>query len=155
VAIVVSLATLMYQSNHPLLYQLGRKPGTDIFRPIGEHPDDETFSELLILRTEGRMTFASAPQVASQMKALRSESSHRIVLIDLGAVPDIEYTALQMLINAEEKMRQQDSVILWLCHLNPLVLKAIRRSSLGKTLGDERLFFNVAQAVEKFEQMRV
>jgi anti-anti-sigma regulatory factor len=89
------------------------------------------------------------------MKALRSESSHRIILIDLGAVPDIEYTALQMLINAEEKMRQQDGVILWLCHLNPLVLKVILRSSLGKTLGDERLFFNVAQAVEKYEQMRV
>jgi SulP family sulfate permease len=155
VAIVISLATLMYQANHPLLYQLGRKSGTDIFRPIGDHPDDETFPELLILRTEGRMTFASAPQVASQMKALRSESSHRIILLDLGAVPDIEYTALRMLIDSEEKMRLQDGVMLWLCHLNPQVLKAIRRSSLGKTLGDERLFFNVAQAVEKFEQMRV
>jgi high affinity sulfate transporter 1 len=154
VAIAISLLTLLYQSNHPLVYQLGRKPGTDVFRPLGAHPGDETFPGLLILRTEGRMTFASAPQVADQIQALLAESSPRIFLLDLGAVPDIEYTALQMLTDAEEKRRQQEGMILWLAHLNPEVLKVIRRSSLGKTLGDERLFFNVEQAVEQFERIK-
>jgi sulfate permease, SulP family len=155
VAIAVSLMTLLYQANHPLLYQLGRKPGTDVFRPLGEHPGDETFPGLSILRTEGRLTFASAPQVAHQMQVLISESLPRIILLDLSAVPDIEYTALQMLIDFEEKIRQQDGVLLWLARLNPEVLKVIRRSSLGKTLGEERLFFNVALAIEKFERMRI
>jgi len=154
VAIVVSLLTLLYQANHPPLYQLGRKPGTDVFRPLGEHPGDQTFSGLLILRTEGRMTFASAPQVANQLQSQVTESSPQIVLLDLSAVPDIEYTALQMLIDFEEKMRQQEGVLLWLAHLNPEVLKVIRRSALGKILGEDRLFFNVAQAVGQFEQMR-
>jgi MFS superfamily sulfate permease-like transporter len=114
VAIVVSLLTLLYQANHPMLYELGRKPGTDVFRPRGEHPGDQTFPGLLILRTEGRMTFASAPQVASQMKALLAETPHRVILLDFSAVPDIEYTALQMLIDFEEKLRQQEGVQLWL-----------------------------------------
>lgn len=154
VAIVVSMLTLVYQANHPLVYELGRKPGTDVFRPLGEHPGDETFPGLLILRPEGRMTFASAPQIANQMKALLAAASPRVVLLDCSAVPDIEYTALQMLIDFEEKLRQQDGAQLWLARLNPQVLKTIRRSSLGTALGEERLFFKVANAVEKFEQIR-
>jgi MFS superfamily sulfate permease-like transporter len=154
VAIVVSLLTLLYQANHPLLYQLGRKPGTDVFRPLREHPGDETFPGLLILRTEGRMTFASAPQVGAQMQAMRVESSPRVILLDLSGVPDIEYTALQMLIDFEERLRQQDGILLWLARLNPQVLALIRRSSLGKTLGEERLFFKVTEAVDQFERMQ-
>ncbi len=152
VAIVISLLTLIYQANHPLLYPIGRKPGTDIFRPLNDHPTDETLPGLLILRTEGRLTFASAPQVANQMRMfINTNNPPRIVLLDLSAVPDIEYTALKMLIDAEEKMRQQHGISLWLSRLNPEALRVIRRSSLGKTLGDDRLFFNIAQAVAHFE----
>jgi len=153
-AIAISLLTLFYQANHPLVYELGRKPGTDVFRPLADHPDDETLPGLLILRTEGRLTFASAPQVADRMQALVSAAAPQVLVFDLGAVPDIEYTALQMLIEAEEKGRLQDGIVLWLAHLNPEVLRVIRRSSLGKTLGEDRLFFNVAQAVEHFERSR-
>src|SRR5208337_1418096 len=43
VAVGISLLTLFYQANHPLVYAVGRKPGTKIFRPLlGEHPGDET-----------------------------------------------------------------------------------------------------------------
>ena len=136
------------------MYELGRKPGTDIFRPLADHPDDETLPGLMILRTEGRLTFASAPQVADRMQALVAAAAPQVLVFDLGAVPDIEYTALQMLIEAEEKRRIQDGIVLWLAHLNPEVLRVIRRSSLGKTLGEDRLFFNVAQAVEQFERSR-
>jgi anti-anti-sigma regulatory factor len=88
------------------------------------------------------------------MQALVAAAAPQVLVFDLGAVPDIEYTALQMLIEAEEKGRIQDGISLWLAHLNPEVLRVIRRSSLGKTLGEDRLFFNVAQAVEQFERSR-
>ncbi len=153
VAIIVSLLTLIYQANHPPLYQLGRKPSTKVFRPIVEHPGDETFPGLLILRTEGRMTFASAPQISDKLQVMRAESSPHILLLDFSAVPDIEYTALQMLIDFEAKIREQEGTLLWLAGLSPKALKVIRRSALGKTLGRDRLFFNVEQAVEQFEHM--
>ncbi len=153
VAIIVSLLTLIYQANHPPLYQLGRKPSNKVFRPIVEHPGDETFPGLLILRTEGRMTFASAPQISDKLQVMRAESSPHILLLDFSAVPDIEYTALQMLIDFEAKIHEQEGTLLWLAGLSPKALKVIRRSALGKTLGRDRLFFNVEQAVEQFEHM--
>src|SRR5262245_9887196 len=49
VAIVVSLVALAYQTADPPVRVLGRKPGTDVFRPRSkEHPEDETFPGLLM-----------------------------------------------------------------------------------------------------------
>ena len=61
VAIIVSLFALAYQVADPPVYILGRKRGTNVFRPRSkENPDDEEFPGLLILRVEGRVFFANA-----------------------------------------------------------------------------------------------
>ena len=55
VAIVSSLVALAAQVADPPVYVLGRKPGTNVFRPRSkEHPQDETYPGLLLLRLEGR-----------------------------------------------------------------------------------------------------
>ncbi|MBC8252859.1 MAG: sodium-independent anion transporter, partial [Ardenticatenia bacterium] len=131
---------------------LGRKPGTDVFRPLEDHPDDETFHGLLMVRTEGRMHFASAPRVGEKLRALLGEAQPRVLVLDCSAIPGIEYTALQALSEFEERLREQD-VTLWLAGLNPEPLETIRRSPLGATLGNERMHFNVEQAVEAHQAM--
>ena len=151
VAVVVSLLALTYESNHPRVYALGRKVGTDVFRPLStEHADDETFPGLLILRTEGRVYFANAQRIGDKMWPMLREGNPRVLLIDCAAIPDIEYTAIKMLADAEEKLREE-GVSLWLAGLNPEALRVIQRSPLGKVLGCERMFFNIQQAVEKHQ----
>ena len=44
-----------------------------------------------------------------------------------------------------------EGVELWLAGLNPEVLTCVRNSKLGERLGGERMFFNVAGAVERYE----
>jgi hypothetical protein len=39
----------------------------------------------------------------------------------------------------------------WLAGCNPEVLEVLRNSKLGQRLGRERMFFNVAGAVERYE----
>lgn len=152
VAVIASLLNLIHQANHPPVYPLGRKPGTDVFRPLSaDHPEDETFPGLLIARTEGRMHFASAPRTGDKLRALINEAQPRVMVLDCSAIPDIEYTALEMLAGLEEKLREQ-GITLWLAALNPEPLKIIERSALGITLGHERMFFNLEQAVEVYEK---
>ena len=152
VAVAISLLTLLYQANHPLVYAVRRKPGTDVFRPeSGDHPDDETIPGLLIVRTEGRMTFASAPQVRQRLRALVEEAKPEVVILECSAIPDFEYTALQALIEAERKLRE-GGVALWLTALNPQALNVVERSSLGQALGSGRMFFNLREAVTAFEK---
>jgi len=150
VAVAISVMTVMYAANHPPIYALGRKPGTNFFRPLStEHPGDVTFPGLLIVRTEGMMTFASAPRIKDRLWALIQGAKPRVLLVDFSAVPNIEYTALKRLGDLEEKLRE-GGITLWLAALNPKALNVLKRSSVFTTLGYERMFFNVEQAVERY-----
>jgi SulP family sulfate permease len=150
VAIVVSLVALAYQTADPPVRELGRKPGTDVFRPCSkEHPEDETFPGLLMIQLEGRVFFANAERVGEKIKALANEVKPRVVALDLSGVPDLEYTALKMLIEGEKRQRER-GVSVWLVGLNPEVLSVIQRSSLGGVLGRERMHFNLELAVTKY-----
>jgi high affinity sulfate transporter 1 len=147
VAVAVSLLALVYHSNHPPVYVLARKPGTNVFRPVSpEHPDDEVLPGLLIVRTEGRIHFANAQRVGDKLWPMIHEMKPNVVLLDCSAVPDIEYTALRMLTDAERKLRES-GIALWLASLNPEALDVINKAPLGKVLGRERMFFNLEQAI--------
>jgi len=151
VAIVLSLVGLAYQVADPPVYVLGRKPGTNVFRPrTKEHPEDETFPGLLVLRPEGRIFFANAEYIAEKMRHLADEAKPRVVAIDLSSVPDLEYTALRALVEGEKRQRER-GVRLWLVGLNPGVLQVIQKSPLGEVLGREELHFNLEAAVAKFQ----
>lgn len=152
VAIVVSLVALAFQTADPPVRELGRKPGTNVFRPRSkEHPEDETFPGLLIIQLEGRVFFVNAERIGEKMKALgdKMEPKPKVVALDLSGVPDLEYTALKMLIEAEKRERQR-GVSVWLVGLNPDVLSVIKRSPLGDVLGRERMHFNLELAVAKY-----
>jgi sulfate permease, SulP family len=150
-AIAVSLLALAYQNSDPPVYELRRKPGTNIFRPRSpEHTEDETFPGLLLLRVEGRVFFANVGQIGQKMNSLADEAKPRVVAMDLSAVIDLEYTALKMLTAAVERQRQQ-GVSLWLVGLNPGVLQVVQRSTLSHLLGLDALQFNLELAVAKYQ----
>ncbi|MGY4827635.1 SulP family inorganic anion transporter [Sphaerotilaceae bacterium SBD11-9] len=151
VAIVVSLLALAYQASDPPVHVLGRKLGTNVFRPLSEEKDNnETFAGLLMLRPEGRIFFVNAERLGQKMRRLIDDASPRVVILHLRSVVDLEYTALKMLIAAEKRMRDE-GVALWLVGLNPGVLEMVRRSSLGDTLGRERMYFNLEQALAAYQ----
>ena len=151
VAIVLSLIGLALQTAHPPVFIIGRKRGADVLRPLSaEHPDDETFEGLLILRPEGRLYFANAQNVGERIRALIAEHKPRVVVLDLSRVPDIEYSALQML----QEGARRTSVTFWLVDCNPHVLDMVRRSGLDQELGPDRLLFNVRTAIEHYRHLQ-
>jgi high affinity sulfate transporter 1 len=153
VAILASLLGLAYQLATPPVYVLGRKPGTNVFRPLSkEYPGDETFPGLLLLRLEGRIFFANAEIIGQKMRQLVEQSKPKIVAIDFSNVPDLEYTALKMLTEGEKKQRER-GVSVWLVGLNSQVMSVVQRSSLGRVLGPVRMHFNLELAVQKYEAL--
>ena len=149
-AIAISVLTMFYVANHPPIYAVGRKRGTDVFRLLSpEHPEDETFPGLLIVRAEGALTFASAPNLGEGMWALINKAKPRVLLIDCSAIPNIEYTALKLLIDFENKLHD-NGITMWLAALNPRALDMVRRSGLFAKLGRERMFHNLEQAANEY-----
>jgi sulfate permease, SulP family len=150
VAVLVSMLSIVQQTANPSVYILGRKPGTNVFRPISKKsPQDETFPGLLILRPEGRIFFMNAQRTGDKIMGHVEKVKPKVVALDFSRVPDLEYTALKMLIEGEEKQRKR-GLTMWLVGLNPNVLHMVKRSSLGETLGRERMFFNLETAVTHY-----
>lgn len=153
VAIVVSLFALAYQVADPPVYILGRKRGTNIFRPRSkENPEDEEFPGLLLLRVEGRVFFANAGQITNKIKPLIEQYQPMVVAIDMSAVPDLEYSALKTLTERERRNREQ-GIRLWLVGMNPQVLAMVRKSQLGTALGNDGMQFNLEITVAKYHAM--
>ena len=150
VAVVLSLLALSIHGSRRPVFVLGRKPGTDVFRPrTKEHPEDEAFPGLLMIKTEGMIHFANAQRIGDLVWPLIAEHEPRVVVLDCSAIPDLEYTALKMLNEAEKKM-QQLGISLWLAGLNPEPLQLIQKSELGRRLGRARMHFNIEQALRSF-----
>ena len=153
-AILVSFIALAEQTASPPVYVLGRKPGSHVFRPrSSRHAEDESFPGLLLLRVDGRLFFLNAEKVAEKMQPLIRAAQPHVVVIDLAGVFDLEYTALTMLIESEQRLRDR-GVQLWLAGLTPEVHKVVERSSLGDTLGRERLLADLELAVQRFLSAR-
>jgi high affinity sulfate transporter 1 len=154
VAIIVSTIGLAGQAAHPRVYVIGRKRGADVLRPLSpEHPDDETFEGLLILRPEGRLFFANAQSVADQVNALVAQYQPRVVALDMSRVPDLEYSALRMLMDGDKRAADRGAVF-WLVALNPGVLEVVRNAGFDRQLGPGRLLFNARAAIERYQAMQ-
>ncbi len=154
VAIIVSLIGLASQTAQPRVSVIGRKRGADVLRPLSpEHPDDETFDGLLIVRPEGRIFFVNAQSVAEQLNALVTQFKPTVLALDLSRVPDIEYSALQMLVEGEKRTTERGAT-LWLVGLNPGVLETVRNAGLAERLGRERMLFNARAAIERYQALQ-
>jgi high affinity sulfate transporter 1 len=154
VAIIVSLISLANQTAHPRVSVIGRKRGTDVLRPLSpEHPDDETFPGLLILRPEGRLFFLNAQNVGDQIRAQFEQYHPRVLVLDLSGVNDLEYSALQMLIESEQRVAEA-GIERWLVGLNPGVLEMVRRAGLDQRLGRERMLFDAREAIARYQTLQ-
>src|SRR3954468_3211941 len=117
-----------------------------------EHPDDETFEGLLILRPEGRLFFVNAQAVSDRIAALVERHEPRVLALDLSRVPDIEYSALKMLQERAAGASPQGPTV-WLVGLNPGVLEVVRSAGLDGQLGPDRLLFNARAAIARYREL--
>ena len=154
VAIIASMIGLASQSANPRVSVIGRKRGADVLRPLSpEHPDDETFEGLLIVRPEGRLFFLNAQAVADRISTLVAQYKPRVLALDMSRVPDLEYSALQILIQ-REKSTTESGVVCWLVGLNPEVLATVRNTELNERLGRERMLFNARDAIQRYQALQ-
>ena len=153
-AIILSLVGLASQTANPRVSVIARKRGADVLRPLSpENPDDETFEGLLIVRPEGRLYFVNAQNVVEQIDALVTQHNPRVLALDMSRVPDIEYSALQALMEGEQRATERGAM-LWLVGLNPDVLKVVQNSGLAERLGRDRMLFNARAAIERYKALQ-
>jgi SulP family sulfate permease len=145
-AVVLSMLTLLVQANRPRISVLARRRGSEDFVPVDPALDGETIAGLRIVRPEGSIYFANADHVHDALLALASEP---ILVVDARAVPDLEYTGLEMLRTLRRDLEQR-GVELWIAGLNPRPRQMLEASAAEEQV---RIFATLRDAVEAHEAL--
>jgi sulfate permease, SulP family len=148
IGIGLSLLWLISVATRPPMPLLGREPGTQVFRELEEHPADEQFPGVVVLRLDGGLFFATSDALEDRVRevALSTPDITGIVL-DCEGIDFIDSQGSAKMGEILELTRQA-GVTLRLARVKPAVLEVLRRDGFLNRIGEDRTHGNVYRAVE-------
>jgi sulfate permease, SulP family len=150
IAVLLSLLLLLRRIKTPSTVILGRVPGKDVFRNIENYTGAKTYPGLLILRFDGLLFFANAPNFRDRVKSLVADDpTVRMVLVDFESVSDIDTTALDMLKNLQCELARSN-VDLRFSRVNKEVREFIRKAGLVEAIGADHFYISVRDGVDAY-----
>jgi anti-anti-sigma factor len=127
---------------------LGREPGTQVYRDLIENPDDERPTDLVVVRLDGGLFFATSDALEDRVRTLVQESPGLTgVVIDLEGVNFIDSQGSAKLDDILV-LCQQAGLTLRLARVKPAVRAVLEREHLLERLGADHVHGNVHRAVE-------
>jgi SulP family sulfate permease len=147
IGIGLSLIWLIFVATHPPMPVLAREPGTQVFRELDEHPGDEQFAGVTVLRLDGGLFFATADALEDRVRevALSAPGSTAIVL-DCGGMDFIDSQGSAKMSEILNLTRQA-GVTLRLARLKPPVREVLDRDGILGRIGDDKIHGNIDHAV--------
>jgi anti-anti-sigma factor len=149
IGVALSLGWLVFVATRPPMPLLGREAGTQVFRDLDEHPGDETFPGIAVLRLDGGLFFATAEAVEDRVRALAEDGGtrRRALVLDLEGVNFIDSQGAAKLTELH-RLTEADGVTLRLARLKPHVLALLRADGVVDRIGADHIHGNVHRAVE-------
>jgi anti-anti-sigma factor len=147
IGVALSLVWLVYMAATPAMPVLGRKPGSQVFRSVAEHPDSETYPGLLVMRFDAALHFGSSDALADRLRELAAEAETRYhtAVIDFEGVNFIDSQGSATMADIIELAEAYGAEIR-LTRVKPGVLALLRRDGVIDRLGEDRIYGNVYEA---------
>ena len=148
IGIGLSLIWLISVATRPRMPVLGREPGTKVYRDLADHPGDEQFPGIVVLRLDGGLFFATSDALEDRIRevALSSPKITGIVL-DCEGMDFIDSQGSAKMREIFE-VTQQAGLTLRLARLKLAVRQMLARDGVLELLGEEHTHGNVDHAVE-------
>jgi len=146
VGIALSLVWLVSVVTHPRMSDLGRERGTQVFRDLEEHPDDETFPGIVLLRMDGGLFFATADGLVERIRETLLRSDVDGIVLHLAGVNFIDAQGAAAVSEIIQMAKDAD-VQLRLAAVRPPVRRLLQREGALERLGSDRIHGNVHRAV--------
>jgi sulfate permease, SulP family len=145
IGVALSLLWLIYVATRPNLPELGREPGTQVFRDLVENPDDETFEGIVVLRLDAGLFFATAEALEDRVRE-RLAGTHALV-IDLEGVNFIDSQGAAKLAELHVLTSGAD-ISLRLARVKPHVRGVLEADGIVALIGRDHIHGSVHQAVD-------
>ncbi len=148
-----SLLGFVLRTTRPHTAVLGRLPGTEVYRNVLRYPDAVTVPGVVIVRLDAPLYFANAAHLTAQVRRLIDDQAARAAVLDMGAVHEIDISALASLRELAGALRDRD-IALYLADVKGPARDLLCRAGLPRTLGPGRFTLTVHEAVARIQAPR-
>jgi MFS superfamily sulfate permease-like transporter len=139
IAVIASLAVLVWRVSEPRMTFLGRAKGGLESVDLRSSPEAEV-PGLLIVRPEEMLFFANAASVRDGiLAAVETEPHPSVVLLDLGLTPEVDVPVVEAIDDLHARLAA-DGIELWLSRLRPATSDLLARAGTLERIGAERIY---------------
>lgn len=149
IGVLLSLAWIIFQASYPHSAELGRIPGTNIFRNVRRFKDLEVDEDTLIFRFDAPLFFANIDRFRDQLLDHTNSKKPKIktVIVDMESINTIDTSAMEVFKDLILELRDED-VLLLVAEIKGPVRDKLVRSGLSKIIGEENFFITVDDAMD-------
>jgi sulfate permease, SulP family len=150
IAVMLSLAVILYQASRPYIAHLGLLPGKPkSYGDLSRHPRARAVPEVLILRPEVPLTFVNSgvakDQIVAAVRAARPQPT--VLVLDLSATADLDIATIDTFVELLAFLRDM-GITLRLAQVRGTVRDRMRRSGLMASVGEVNVYLALVAAVE-------
>ena len=147
IGIGLSLLWLISVATHPEMPILGREPGTQVFRDLAEHPDDEQVRGVVAIRLDGGLFFATSDALEDRVRELiHSTSDLTGVVLDCEGIDFIDSQGTAKLGDIVN-LTHESGITLRLAGLKPRVRATLGKDGILDRIGPDKIHGSVHRGV--------
>ena len=144
----LSLLWLIAVTTRPAMPVLGRRAGTTVFRELDEHPDDEQFSEVAVVRLDGGLFFATSDALDERVREVIGASPDvSCIVLDCSAINFVDSQGVAQL-DELVTLTEEEGVTLRLARLKAVVRPTLERGGVIPRIPESRIHATVDDAVQ-------
>jgi sulfate permease, SulP family len=148
IGIGLSLLWLIAVTTRPNIAVLGREPGTQVYRDIVKHPDDEQLPGIAIVRLDGDLFFATADALEDRIREIIHSSSELTALVlDCEGINFVDSQGSAKMAEIAQ-LAEESELTLRLARLKPAVAATLERDEVLERIPTEHIHGNVDRAVQ-------
>ncbi len=148
IGIGLSLLWLIAVTTRPNIALLGREPGTQVYRDISAHPDDEQPPGMAIVRLDGDLFFATADALEDKMRdVIHSSSGLKAIVLDCEGINFVDSQGAAKMAEIAQ-LAEESGLILRLARVKPAVAATLDRDGVLERIGTDHIHGNVDRAVQ-------
>ncbi|KAL2231461.1 sulfate transporter 1.3 [Sesamum indicum] len=156
IAVAISFAKILLQVTRPRTAVLGKIPRTTVYRNIQQYPEATKVPGVLIVRVDSAIYFSNSNYIRERILRLLADEEEeqkanerpriQYLIVEMSPVTDIDTSGIHALEDLYKNLQKRD-VQLVLANPGQIVLDKLHTSDFANTVGDDKIFLTVADAV--------
>jgi sulfate permease, SulP family len=153
IGVALSLLWLIWRSSHPTIPVLGKIPDANAYQSVENHPDAATYPEMVIIRFDGPLFFATASSLRGRIRELTRDIDPPVkaVILDMESTDIIDLEGSDELREVGKELEEMN-IAFYLACVKIKIKQIMEKDGVLEIIREERFHPSVESAVEAAQQ---